>query len=97
MNKDWADFKALYGNMAGARKAFENACETLYRKKYVDEHVSQVSVKHGDGGIDIFIGEFGVEPITVIQCKFFLESFGDSQKAQIRNSFNTAISSDEYE
>lgn len=97
MNRDWTDFKGLHGNLAGAREAFEDACETLFRKINSDKSVSQVKVKIGDGGIDIFIGEFGVEPITVIQCKFFLESFGESQKSQIRESFDTAINSDKYE
>ncbi len=97
MHRDWIGFKALYGNIAGAREAFEDSCETLYRKKYTEEHVSQVRVKQGDGGIDIFIGELGIEPITVIQCKFFLETFGDSQKSQIRDSFDTAINSNKYE
>lgn len=97
MNRNWTDFKSLHGNIAGAREAFEDACETLYRKKHSDKHVSQVRVKRGDGGIDIFIGELGIEPITVIQCKFFLESFGSSQQSQIRESFGTAINSDKYE
>jgi DNA replication protein DnaC len=97
MNRNWTDFKSLHGNIAGAREAFEDACETLYKKKYKNQHVSQVKVKQGDGGIDIFIGELGVEPITVIQCKFFLESFGTSQQSQIRESFNTAITSKKYE
>ena len=97
MNRNWTDFKSLHGNIAGAREAFEDACETLYRKKHKNLHVSQVQEKQGDGGIDIFIGELGVEPITVIQCKFFLETFGTSQQSQIRESFNTAISSDKYE
>ncbi len=97
MNRNWTDFKSLHGNIAGARQAFEDACETLFRKKHKDQHVSQVKVKQGDGGIDIFIGELGVEPITVIQCKFFLDSFGDSQKNQIRESFKTAVGSDKYE
>ena len=97
MKRDWTDFKALYGNIEGARAGFEEACEALYQKKYKNEHVSQMHVKKGDGGIDIFIGEFGIEPITVVQCKFFLEAFGESQKSQIRNSFETAINSDQYE
>lgn len=97
MNRNWSDFKALNGNIAGAREAFEDACETLFRKMYPNKHVSQMKVSVGDGGIDIFIGEFGKEPITVIQCKFFLESFDDSQKSQIRESFDTAIKSDKYE
>jgi hypothetical protein len=97
MNRDWNDFKSINGNIAGAREAFEDACETLFRKKYKDHHVSQVKVKNGDGGIDIFIGELGIEPITVIQCKFFLESFEASQHSQIRESFKTAILSEKYE
>lgn len=97
MNRDWQDFKSLHSNIAGAREAFENACETLFRKIHSDKHVSQVAVKKGDGGIDIFIGNLGVEPITVIQCKFFLESFENAQKSQIRKSFKTASESEKYE
>jgi hypothetical protein len=97
MNRDWNDFKSLHTNIAGAREAFENACETLYRKINPDVHVSQMKVTVGDGGIDIFFGEFGIEPITVIQCKFFLESFGESQKSQIRDSFETALKSTKFE
>ena len=96
MNRNWTDFKSLHSNLAGAREAFEDACETLFKKIYHDKHVSQVKVKQGDGGIDIFIGEFGNEPITVIQCKFFLEAFEESQHSQIRESFRTAIESDKY-
>jgi hypothetical protein len=96
MNRDWIDFKSIHSNIAGAREAFEDACESLYRKMNPGKHVSQMKVKVGDGGIDIFIGEFGIEPITVIQCKFFLDSFEDSQKSQIRDSFDTAINSDKY-
>lgn len=96
VNRNWVDFKSLHSNLAGAREAFEEACESLFRKIHQDKHVSQVQVKQGDGGIDIFIGEFGNEPITVIQCKFFLETFDVSQQAQIRSSFNTAMESDKY-
>ncbi len=97
MHRDWQDFKSSHSNIAGAREAFENACETLFRKIYPNQPVHQVRVKQGDGGIDIFVGELGIEPIRVIQCKFFLESFGDSQKNQIRDSFKRAVESDQYE
>lgn len=97
MNRDWNDFKSMHSNMAGAREAFENACETLFRDIYKTHSVSQVSVKLGDGGVDIFVGELGVEPITVIQCKFFLDRFSESQQSQIRKSFSSAINSDTYE
>lgn len=97
MNRDWQDFKSLHSNIAGAREAFENACETLFRKINSENYVGQVAVKQGDGGIDIFIGNLGVEPITVIQCKFFLDSFKNAQKSQIRKSFKTASESKKYE
>jgi hypothetical protein len=97
MNRNWSDFKGVNGNIAGAREAFEDACESLFKKMNPDKHVSQMKVTVGDGGIDIFIGEFGIEPITVIQCKFFLETFEESQKSQIRDSFERAINSAKYE
>lgn len=97
MNRDWRDFKAIHSNLEGARESFEDACELLFRKVYPNKHVSKVQVKHGDGGIDVFIGEFGIEPITVIQCKFFLDSFSDSQKTQIKSSFNTAFNNKKFE
>ncbi|MCK4440808.1 MAG: restriction endonuclease, partial [Sulfurovaceae bacterium] len=97
MQKDWRDFKTNYGNIAGAREAFENACETLLKKKYASKYVSQMEVSRGDGGIDIFIGEYSREPIIVVQCKFFLEDFGSSQKEQIKKSFNKAFNNQDYE
>ncbi|MFA6011919.1 MAG: hypothetical protein WC799_18145 [Desulfobacteraceae bacterium] len=96
MDKDWNDFKNMYGNIEGARSAFEKACETLFREVY-SEDVQQVEVKQGDGGIDIYVGDIGVEPIIVIQCKFFLDNFGDTQHNQIRASFKKAIESEKYE
>ena len=96
MKRDWRDFKALHGNLPGARDAFEKACETLFRKIHNTTNVQQVEIKQGDGGIDIFIGEIGVSPITVIQCKFFLEEFGEAQQNQIRESFNKAKESTNY-
>lgn len=97
MERDWRDFKSLKGGIEGARAAFENACENLLRKIHKEKTVQQVKVKLGDGGIDIYVGELGIEPITVYQCKFFLEEFDTAQHAQIRNSFNTAINSDKFE
>lgn len=96
IERDWRDFKGLYGNISGARDAFEVACEGLFRKVYNNRNVKIVRVNQGDGGIDVLIGELGVEPIIVVQCKFFLEEFGSSQQAQIRDSFMAAITSTNY-
>ena len=97
MTDSWNDFKIIHGGVEGARAAFERTCETLFRKIYATKNVQQVAVRQGDGGIDILVGNIGVEPIIVIQCKFFIEQFGDSQKDQIRRSFKTAINSPLYE
>jgi len=97
LERDWRDFKSLKGGLEGARAAFEKACESLIRKIHLGKTVQQVKVKLGDGGIDVYVGELGVEPITVYQCKFFLEEFDAPQHAQIRNSFNTAINADKFE
>ena len=96
MERDWTDFKALHSNIAGAREAFADACETVFRKEYSDKNVQQVAVKRGDGGIDIFVGHYGQEPIDVYQCKYFLEEIEQAQKNQIHSSFKTAINSTEY-
>lgn len=63
----------------GARAKFEEICSTLFKNIYINKYVKTVRLSQGDGGIDIFIGEIGNEPIEVIQCKFFPE-FGESQK-----------------
>lgn len=97
MERDWRDFKSLKGGIEGAREAFEKACESLIRKIHPDKTVQQVRVKLGDGGIDVYVGELGVEPITVYQCKFFLDVFDTAQHAQIRDSFSTAIQSTNFE
>lgn len=97
MKYTWNDFKVMHGGVEGARAAFEQVCESLYRKIYSSVNVQQVEVKQGDGGIDIFIGEIGINPITVIQCKFFIDEFGNAQQNQIRESFKSAINSTEYQ
>lgn len=96
MNKDWFTLIKIY-NTSGARDKFESICGTLFKKIYHNKNVRLVRVNKGDGGIDVLIGDIGKEPIYVIQCKFFPDNFGNSQKAQIRESFKTAIESNEYE
>ncbi len=97
LERDWKGFKELHSNIAGAREAFANTCEDLFRQEHLGEDVSQVRVHQGDGGVDVYVGKIGVEPIIVYQCKFFLETVGKSQKEQIRKSFKTVISSKEFE
>ena len=97
MKKDWTDFKALYGGIEGARAGFEEACETLLRKLYPGRNVQIIRANPGDEGIDILVGEIGVEAIKVFQCKFFLDQIEGAQQAQIRDSFKSALKSEQYE
>ncbi|MTI47849.1 MAG: hypothetical protein FH761_08410 [Firmicutes bacterium] len=90
MRRDFRYLRDKHGN-AGAREVFEEICVELY--KYKCDEAYPIEVSQGDGGIDIYIGNFE-DQIDVYQCKYFIEGIGDSQKAQIRESFKTAISSD---
>jgi hypothetical protein len=96
MERNWKDYVAIHSNLPGARDAFEKDCETLFRKHYGSLNVQHVEVKKGDGGIDVFIGEF-YNPITVVQCKGFFEEITSVQITQINNSFNKAKNSEDYE
>jgi len=91
MRYDWHYFKVRNGGEEGARAAFERACVSLLRKIYPE--AKQVRANPGDDGVDVYVGEIGIAPIVVYQCKFHLEQVGKSQKAQIRSSFQTAIKS----
>lgn len=93
---DWQYYKKVNTNIEGARASFEKDCASLFNLVYSDRNVKTVKVSVGDGGIDIFIGNIGIEPITIIQCKCFIDEFGDSQKQQIRDSFKTAITSKDF-
>ncbi|MCB2411124.1 hypothetical protein [Hymenobacter lucidus] len=89
MEKTWTDYVHLHSNLPGARDAFEQDCKKLFQKMHPGRPVHVVRANPGDGGIDVFVGEFSAEPLIVYQCKFFLEGFGDSQKEQIRESFRS--------
>ncbi|OAA87774.1 hypothetical protein [Clostridium ljungdahlii] len=92
MERDFRYLRDKYGD-AGAREVFEKICVQLMQLKFKDAY--PVDVSRGDDGIDIFIGDFS-DSIDVYQCKYFIDGIGDSQKSQIRESFNTAVSTDKY-
>lgn len=88
------DFKYLFLKHGdGARYIFEKACEKSLKKEFEDSF--SVECNPGDEGIDVFVGDF-TEPIIVYQCKFFIDSIGDSQRNQIRDSFKKSIESQKY-
>ncbi len=88
------DFKyLLLKHKEGARYVFESACEKALKSEFINAF--SVKCNPGDEGIDVFVGDFN-EPISVYQCKFFIESIGDSQKKQIRDSFKKSVESKKY-
>jgi hypothetical protein len=94
VEKDWKDFKSMYRE-AGARDAFEKACLSIIESKFKNAHTVKAGYK-GDGGIDVYVGSLGQEPIDVYQCKYFLDSLNDSQKQQIKNSLVRAVTYSGY-
>ena len=94
MERDFRYLRDEHGD-AGARELFEKICTQLMHARYgSDAH--NIRVSHGDEGIDILVGDF-LKPIELYQCKFFLDGIADSQKAQIRQSFQAAIQSEDYQ
>jgi hypothetical protein len=96
MERDWHDYVKLNTNQEGARAKFEKDCESLLKRLYPLETVMNVRANPGDHGIDVYVGNIGLEPIDVYQCKFFLGPLGKSQKEQIRESFERAATSTEF-
>ena len=97
MKSDWVDLKRMIGNLPGARHAFEEACVDIYQKKFPDKQVRGIKANPGDEGVDVYVGLLGVEPIEVYQCKYFIDGVDDSQRKQIRMSFDKAYESESFE
>lgn len=51
---------------------------------------TEVRPDPGDWGIDVFVGML-IDRIAIWQSKYFYTSIGDSQKSQIRDSFDSAM------
>lgn len=93
MERDFRYLREKYGD-DGARGIFEKICSELLHACF-NEQAHNIRVSQGDGGIDILVGDFNV-PIENYQCKYFIDGISDSQKQQIRESFDTAINSTDY-
>lgn len=85
MERDFRYLRDKYGD-AGARDIFEKICVELFQKKFENAYAVQASP--GDDGIDVLVGDLGGD-IIVYQCKYFIDGIGDTQKAQIRESYKT--------
>lgn len=93
---DWDTFKRYHGGINGARFCFEDLMEELLRLKNPDQYVQGVKLSQGDGGIDILVGNIGIEDIEVYQCKYFDDKLESGQWQQITKSFNTAKNNPKY-
>lgn len=94
MERDFKYFRDKYG-IAGARQKFESSCLYLFRKKY-GEMVQTIEPNPGDDGIDVMIGDFADDGIEIFQCKYFIDTFDDSQISQINESFKSALKSNKF-
>ncbi|MEG1567723.1 MAG: hypothetical protein RR347_08570 [Anaerovoracaceae bacterium] len=93
MERDFRYLRDIHGD-AGAREIFEKICtQLLYELN--DSEAHGIRSSKGDAGIDILVGDF-TSPIENYQCKYFIDGISDSQKDQIRKSFNTAIETVAY-
>lgn len=95
MNRDFRHFRDKYQD-AGARDIFETATRELIAAMFPNDSVETILASQGDDGIDIVKGNIGIEPISVYQCKFFLDKIDNSQRTQIKKSLKTAIESKNY-
>lgn len=85
------DLQVIYG-VAGARDQFDDLVAKLVMGEY--PKADKVRVFKGDGGIDSHVGNLtDPDGIDVFQAKFFPQGVGESQKAQIRDSFKRAVES----
>jgi hypothetical protein len=74
---------------AGARDKFERLIARLVKLQFSD--AQEIRPNPGDWGIDVFVGKFTSGDITVWQAKYFPDMIDDSQKDQIRKSFNQIV------
>jgi hypothetical protein len=88
------DLRIIYG-IAGAPERFEELVTMLVKGEYPS--ATKVRTDRGDGGIDVYVGEFTApEGIDVYQAKYFVEEIGESQKDQIRGSFTRIQRNSEF-
>lgn len=86
------DLQLIYG-VAGAREQFEKLVAALVESE--EDSARRMEVSQGDGGIDIYVGDWS-QPIDVYQAKFFPNELGDPQKNQIRSSFRRCESDNRF-
>src|SRR4051812_19382154 len=83
------------GTKDGARPLFEQLVRQLV--KLVHRGVRGVEANPGDWGIDAFVGALDEGGVHVWQAKFFIDGVRESQKGEIRDSFEACVEAAERE
>ncbi len=78
---------------AGARERFEELVTAAV--KVIHPSARAVEANPGDWGIDTFVGVLSRGTVGVWQSKYFIAGVGDTQKADIRDSFKSVRESAE--
>lgn len=76
------------GNDEGARTDFHRMLSALVGATYPT--ATDMRADPGDWGIDVYVGSL-IGRVSVWQSKYFYQQIDDSQKKQIRESFNSAM------
>lgn len=76
------------GSDEGGRVLFQRMLSALIAVEY--KTATDIRPDPGDWGIDVMVGSLS-ESIMIWQSKYFYDKIGDSQKKQIRESFDSAM------
>lgn len=82
-------FKLRTGSTAGGRDLFEKMIQDVVDVKFPGS--STLEANPGDWGIDAYIGTLLEGEANVWQSKYFIDGFGDTQKAQARDAYDQAL------
>lgn len=83
------DFRKLLPYDGSAWQSFEMLCYVIAKRLYPNGEFTPINGKGGDGGIE-FYQTLPNGKIIIWQCKYF-DRLGNSQKNQIKDSYNTAV------
>lgn len=76
------------GGKEGGRKLFEQLVEDVVALTHPD--VSTIAANPGDWGIDAYVGELLGGEVSIWQAKYYIDEFGTTQQADVRESYKSA-------
>jgi len=88
-------FEQLQLLLPEPRQALEDIAALILRA--IVPGSRRVRVYRGDGGVDVYEGRYGADAeVDVYQIKYFPSVWGDTQKQQIRDSYETARNNSDF-